>query len=64
NPGVLGTLDDSDLDDINIELVILPPAPDALSDNEDIDDSSTRKIEETMCDNQCITNDKNVHHIL
>ncbi|GBL79292.1 hypothetical protein AVEN_108855-1 [Araneus ventricosus] len=42
----LWTLDDSDLDDIDNELVILP---------EDTDDSSTRKIEETMCDDQCIT---------
>ncbi|GBM28755.1 hypothetical protein AVEN_177971-1, partial [Araneus ventricosus] len=40
---------DSDLDDINNGLVKLPPDPDALSDNED---SSTRKIEETMRDDQ------------
>ncbi|GBN56303.1 hypothetical protein AVEN_117553-1 [Araneus ventricosus] len=31
----LWTLDDSDLDDMNNELVILPPDPDALSDIED-----------------------------
>ncbi|GBN94103.1 hypothetical protein AVEN_182666-1 [Araneus ventricosus] len=56
----LWTLDDSDLDDIDNELVILPPDIDALSDTEDIDDSSTWKMEETMCDDQGITN---VHYI-
>ncbi|GBN99461.1 hypothetical protein AVEN_213539-1 [Araneus ventricosus] len=56
-----GTLDDSDLDDIDTEFAILPSDPDALSNTEDIDDSSTRKIEETMCDDQYIIN---VHCIL
>ncbi|GBO27671.1 hypothetical protein AVEN_255980-1, partial [Araneus ventricosus] len=44
----LWTLDDSDLDDIDNELVILPPDIDALSDTEDIDDSSVWKMEETI----------------
>ncbi|GBL83419.1 hypothetical protein AVEN_110717-1 [Araneus ventricosus] len=60
----LWTLDDSDLDDIDNELVILPPDTDALRDTEDINDSSTRKVEETMCDDQYITNDTNAHYIL
>ncbi|GBN88146.1 hypothetical protein AVEN_122306-1 [Araneus ventricosus] len=58
------TLDVSDLDDKNNKLVILSPDPDALSDTKDIDDSSTRKIEETMCDDECITHDTNVDYIL
>ncbi|GBM58208.1 hypothetical protein AVEN_194024-1 [Araneus ventricosus] len=60
----LWTSDGIDLDDIDNESVILPPDPNALSNTEDIDDSSTRKIEETTYDNQCITNDTNVHYIL
>ncbi|GBM77602.1 hypothetical protein AVEN_165629-1 [Araneus ventricosus] len=56
----LWTLDDNDLDDIDNKLVILPPDPEALSDIEDIDDPSMRKIEETMRYAQCITN---VHYI-
>ncbi|GBL74868.1 hypothetical protein AVEN_243711-1 [Araneus ventricosus] len=59
----LWTLDGSDLDDIDNELVILPPDPDALSDTEDIDDSSMRKIVETICADQCITNVTNVYYI-
>lgn len=40
---------------INIEnvLVILSPGPEALSDNEEINDSSSRKIGETMSDEVC-----------
>ncbi|GBM68240.1 hypothetical protein AVEN_268721-1 [Araneus ventricosus] len=63
----LWALDDSDLDDIDNQLVILPPDTDALSDTEDIDDSSTRKIEETICDEQYIyvaTIDSMVHYVL
>ncbi|GBM20156.1 Fatty acid synthase, partial [Araneus ventricosus] len=52
----LGTLDDKDFDDIEDELLILPPHTDALIDTENIEISSTRKMEETMCDAQCITN--------
>ncbi|GBN61361.1 hypothetical protein AVEN_180203-1 [Araneus ventricosus] len=44
----LWTLYNSDLDGIDNELVIVPPDPDALRDTKDIDDSSRRKIEETM----------------
>ncbi|GBN37435.1 hypothetical protein AVEN_2688-1 [Araneus ventricosus] len=54
---ILWTLDDSHLDVIDNELVILNPDPDALSDAEDIDDSSTRKIE-NMCDDQYITHEE------
>lgn len=42
--------DDSDLFDIDNELVILPSDTDALSDTEKIYDSSTTKLEETMRD--------------
>ncbi|GBL72635.1 hypothetical protein AVEN_127890-1 [Araneus ventricosus] len=42
----LRSLDDNDLDNIDNEFVILPQDSDALSDTEDIDDSSTKKIEE------------------
>ncbi|GBN16222.1 hypothetical protein AVEN_212579-1 [Araneus ventricosus] len=41
-------------DDIDNGLVILPLDPDELIDTEDIDDSSTRKIKETVCDEQYI----------
>ncbi|GBN40315.1 hypothetical protein AVEN_155472-1 [Araneus ventricosus] len=58
------TLDDSDLDDIDNELVILFPDTNALSETEDIDDSSTREIEEIMCDDQFSTNDTNVHYYI
>ncbi|GBM32306.1 hypothetical protein AVEN_197072-1 [Araneus ventricosus] len=44
----LQNLDGSFLDDIDSELVILHPDPDALCGTEDVDDSSTRKIEETI----------------
>ncbi|GBM21689.1 hypothetical protein AVEN_248513-1 [Araneus ventricosus] len=60
----LWTSDESDLHDIDNELVILTPDPDAMSDTEDTDYLSTRKIEETMCDGQCITDDTNLHYIL
>lgn len=46
----LWTLDDSDFEDADNELVILPPEPDALSDTEEIDDSSLRKVEEIITD--------------
>ncbi|GBN51160.1 hypothetical protein AVEN_236110-1 [Araneus ventricosus] len=59
----LCSLDDSGLDDKDNELVILPPDHNAMSDTENIDESSTRKIEETMGDDQCITQDTNVHYI-
>ncbi|GBM38329.1 hypothetical protein AVEN_158356-1 [Araneus ventricosus] len=54
----------SDLDGIDNELFILPPCPDALRDTEDTDDSSTRKIEETMCDDQCFANNTDLLYIL
>lgn len=46
----LWTLDDSDFEDNDNELVIVPPDPDLMSDTEEIDDSSVRKVEEIMCD--------------
>ncbi|GBN88043.1 hypothetical protein AVEN_111742-1 [Araneus ventricosus] len=58
---LLWTSDGSGLEDIDNELVIVPSDADALSDTGDIDDSSTIKIEETMCDDQCFTN---VHYML
>lgn len=46
----LWTLDDSDFEAADNELVISPPEPDSLSDTEEIDGSSLRKVEEVVSD--------------
>ena len=52
---ILWTLDDSDVEDANNDLVILSPDPDSLSDTEETDNSSERKVEEIVSDENCIS---------